>query len=206
MVGSPFSVVVCQAAAISAIGASALSQGPTSRPPSVVRPHASTDVVQFKQVAGAYTLEHPVDWQAHETSGRVTIGPDDGLVASERGFRTIYGVIATIVDDPQPVSLARSIDSSARLIVDAVLKRNPHQVLKTPVHADGLLGGKEAASAVLVGTSPVTGKGERAEIVCRLYGPSQVFYVILVSPADDYGSLAAPLKRLRDSVQMPDGL
>ena len=45
-----------------------------------------------------------------------------------------------------------------------------------------------AANAVLTGTSPVTGRGERAEIVCRAFGTGQILYAILVSPAEAYAT------------------
>ncbi len=165
-----------------------------------VRPHAAQEVVRFVHSTGAYSLDHPADWQTHERGARTNIGAEDGLEATARGFRTIYGVIVAIVDDPAG---KQSLEDSARAIVDNVLKGNAHQRMHTPVHADGTLAGAPAATAVIMGTSPVTGRSERAEIVCRRLGESQLLYLVLVSPGDHFATLEAPLKRVRDSVRIP---
>jgi hypothetical protein len=167
-----------------------------------VHAHASPQTVPFKHSSGGYSLEHPADWQAHQRGDRTNIGAEDGLVAGERGFRTIYGIIVQVADNPLPAGADRSLEAATRAVVEAVLKRNPHQTLKTPVHADGTVGGAPAFSAVLMGTSPVTGRGERAEIVCREYGSTQLLSLILVSPSDDFSTLEAPLRRVRDSVRI----
>lgn len=173
----------------------------SSHPGRAVHPHASSEVASFVHSTGAYALQHPTDWTPHESGLRLNLGPEDGLVAGERGYRTIYGVIVVVADDPAAGKDGRSIDVSTRSIVDAVLQRNPHQALSVPVHLDGTLGGAPSASAVLIGTSPVTGRGERAEIVARHYG-SQVLYLILVSPVEQYESLEAPLQRIRHSLRV----
>jgi hypothetical protein len=168
-----------------------------------VTPHASQQFTQFMHSTGSYALEHPSDWQAHERGERTNLGPEDGLVAGARGFRTIYGVIVQIARDPLAGLTERSLEASTRLVVEQVLKRNAHQALREPVSADRPLAGAPAFRAVITGTSPVTGRGERAEIVVRQKGANEVFYLVLVSPADDYKLLEAPLRQLRDSVRMP---
>jgi hypothetical protein len=168
-----------------------------------VTPHASQQFTRFIHSTGSYALEHPSDWQAHERGERTNIGPEDGLVAGARGFRTIYGAIVQVAPDPLAGLPERTIEASTRLIVEQVLKRNAHQALQVPVSADRPLAGAPAFRAVIMGTSPVTGKGERAEIVVRQKGANEVFYLVLVSPADHYTLLEAPLRQLRDSVRMP---
>jgi hypothetical protein len=166
-----------------------------------VRPHAAAEFVPFKAADGAFDLQHPADWRAHPTGGRVNFGADDGLVPTGRGFRTIYGVIVDVVDDPLAAQGNPTLEASAQAIVDRVLTRNPHQKLHESLVADALLGGAPAYRAVLMGISPVTGRGERAEIVVRRYG-AQLFSLILVSPAEDYALLEAPLRRVRNSVRI----
>jgi hypothetical protein len=168
-----------------------------------VRPHASGEFKTFAHSSGAYGVEHPSDWQAHERGERTNIGAEDGLVAVEKGFRTIYGVIVQVAADPLAGQPNRSLESSAKQIVDQVLKRNPHQALKEPLASDKPLAGAPAYRAVINGTSPVTGLGERAEIIVRQHGEGQVLYLVLVSPIDHFSSLEAPLRRVRDSLRVP---
>lgn len=192
---------VAAAMVLTGVAATAVAQDPHEKRD--VRPHAAAEVVPFVHSTGSYRLEHPADWQAHEVEGRTNIGADDGLVKGARGYRTIYGVIVQAADDPLAGRAERSVEASTRLIVEQVLKRNPHQAIVEPVSADRPLAGAPAFHAALNGTSPVTGRGERAEIVVRQHGAAQVFYLVLVSPSDDYAALAPALGRLRDSVRIP---
>ena len=173
--------------------------------PVVVRPHAATATKRFSSPTSAYSFDYPADWDAHEAGERVNVGAADGLVPTGRGFRTIYGAILAIVDDPDAGKPDRTVESSAKAVIDGILKRNAHQSLSVPVRADRPLAGAPAANAVMQGTSPVTGRGERAEVVCRAFGTAQVFYVILVSPIEAYSELEQPLQRLRDSIRLSDG-
>jgi hypothetical protein len=195
------------AAAIIGMCAAAVTIGAAQSPEHdvrVVRPHASSEVVKFAHSSGVYSLEHPADWKAHERGERTNIGAENGLIPTERGFRTVYGVIVQLTPDPLAGTDSRSLEKSATAVIDAVLKRNPHQALKVAVHADGTLAGAPAVSAVLMGTSPVTKRGERVEIVSRYHGASQILTLLLVSPADDFSLLEKPLRRLRDSVRIHD--
>lgn len=184
-------------------GTSVLSaQHRPGEPAREFRPHAAPSFSRFVHSTGAYAIELPADWAAHENGDRVNIGPDDGLVRTQRGFRTIYGVIVAITPDPLAGRPERSLIASAAATVDAVLKRNPHQSLSISAHEDGTLAGTSAVSAVLTGISPVTGRGERAEIVCRRYGDTRLMYLILVSPADYHDTLHPTLVRIRESLRV----
>lgn len=197
----PRTWVAAAALLLAMSGARAIAQEPHQQ--RTVRPHASGEFTTFAHSSGTYGVEHPSDWQAHERGERTNIGADDGLVAGERGFRTIYGVIIQIAADPLAGQADRSLEKSARLIVEQVLQRNPHQALKEPLTADRSLAGAPAYHALINGTSPVTGLGERAEIIVRQHGDAEVLYLVLVSPLDHLASLEAPLRRVRDSLRMP---
>lgn len=180
-----------------------LAAGLRAQDGAALRPHASPTTAPFSHSSGAYSLAYPSDWQAHENGGRLNVGAPDGLVPTGRGgFRTVYGAIVAIVDDPEAGKPGRTIETSTRAIVDGILKRNEHQSIAVPVKLDRPFAGGPAASAVLIGTSPVTGRGERAEVVCRAYGATQILYVILVSPTESYADLERPLQQLRDSVRV----
>jgi hypothetical protein len=170
-----------------------------------VRPHWAAEFVAFASADRSFALEHPADWNAHERGARVNIGATDGLVPTERGFRTIYGVIVDVLDDPLADRSDRTLEASTRAIVERVLARNPHQAIHQPVAVDVPLGGAPAYHAVLMGTSPVTSRGERAEIVCREFGPRKILQIILVAPSEAFSTLETPLKRIRNSVRVPAG-
>ena len=178
----------------SSIGANAQSAPRTFKE---VWPHASDEVARFVHSSGAYELEHPRDWSPFERGLRTNIGAENGLEHTARGIRTSYGAIVVIVDAP-----ADTLEASTRAIVDNVLRSNTHQRLNQPLRPGATLGGAEAWTGTLLGTSPVTGRGEHVEILCRQYGPGQLLYVLLVSPADDLPMLEPHLKRLAASIKV----
>jgi hypothetical protein len=173
--------------------------------PRDVRPHAAQEFVGFVSADRSFAFEHPADWRALERGARVNVGASDGLVATGRGFRTIYGAIVDVLDDPLAGRAQRTLEASTLAIVERVLARNPHQAIHEPVAVDAPLAGAPAYRAVLMGTSPVTGRGERAEIVCREFGTGKIFQIILVAPAEAFSTLEKPLRRIRDSVRVPAG-
>ena len=91
-----------------------------------VRPHAAPASPHVRSIRAAATRSsiRPTGRRTSAESG-TNIGAEDGLVAGGRGFRTIYGVIVQIADDPRRQgnrSRTRPAPSSSN-----VLKRQPHQ-------------------------------------------------------------------------------
>jgi len=167
-----------------------------------VKIYASKEFVRWNHPTAGYSIEHPVDWKPHPQAARTNIGSDDGLVAGERGFRTVYGVIIAVVDDPVAASSNRSLEASSRAIFETILKRNAHLSTKSPLVADTPLGGSPAFRGVAGGTSPVTGHAEQAEVICRRYDTSRLLYVIFACPEAGCGELTATFQRMRKSLQV----
>jgi hypothetical protein len=167
-----------------------------------VKIYASKKFVRWNHPTAGYSIEHPVDWKPHPQAARTNIGSDDGLVAGERGFRTVYGVIIAVVDDPLAASSDRSLEASSRAIIETILKRNAHLSIKSPLAAETRLGGSPAFRAVAGGTSPVTGDAERAEVICRPYDASRLLYVIFACPEARCGELTATFQQMRNSLQV----
>ena len=167
-----------------------------------VKIYASKEFVRWNHPTAGYSIEHPVDWKPHPQAARTNIGSADGLVAGERGFRTVYGVIIAVVDDPLAASSDRSLEASSQAIVETILKRNAHLSIKSPLAADPPLGGSPAFRAVAVGTSPVSGHAEQADVICRRYDASRLLYVIFACPEARCGELTATFQQMRKSLQV----
>lgn len=167
-----------------------------------VKIYASKEFVRWNHPTDGYSIEHPVDWKPHPQGTRTNIGSDDGLVKGERGFRTVYGVIIAIVDDPLAASPQRSLEASSRAIVESILKRNTQLSIKSPLAAADALAGAQTFRAVAGGTSPVTGHAERAEIICRPYDASRLLYVIFACPDARCGELTATFEQMRKSLRL----
>jgi hypothetical protein len=165
-----------------------------------VKIYASKTFVRWNHPTAGYSIEHPVDWKPHVQAARTNIGSDDGLVAGERGFRTVYGVIIAVVDDPLAASSDRTLEASSRAIVETIVKRNTHLSIKSLLAADSHLGGSPAFRAVAAGTSPVTGHAERAEVICRRYDASRLLYVIFACPEARCAELTTTFQQMRKSL------
>ncbi|MGH9346904.1 MAG: hypothetical protein ACRD26_06505 [Vicinamibacterales bacterium] len=181
--------------------ASGQEAGPHHPP---VEVHASAEFTRWTHSSQLYSLEHPVDWKVHESPTRTNIGPDDGLQATARGFRTIYGVIVSVVDDPEAAKSPPSLEASGRAFVETILARNRHLRAHTPIGPDRPFAGGAAVRAVLTGISPATGHPERAEVVCRTVGESRLLYMILACPEASCAKLVQPFTRIRESVRVTD--
>jgi hypothetical protein len=175
-------------------------------PQPTIKVYADSDFRRYTHSMATYSIEHPIDWEAHEQPMRTNIGSQSGLVPGERGgLRTVYGVIVAIVDDPANAPNNPSLEETTGAVVATILKRNPHQSLREPAAPDGLLAGSPAYRAVLFGTSPVTGRGERAEILCRRIDQKRLLYIIFVSPEENYQQLKPTFVRMRNSLAVPAG-
>lgn len=169
-----------------------------------VRIHAAVEVVRWAHSAGAYSLEHPVDWGAHEQGLRTNIGSKDGLVPSERGgYRTIYGVILAVVDDPLAGTLDRTLAAASQAVFEGIVKRNAHLRVTSPLAQTERLAGGQAYRAVAEGISPVTGHAERAEVICRELDGGHLLYMIQVCPVAACNELAPTFRRMRESMKVP---
>ena len=171
---------------------------------SQVRIHAAAEFVRWAHSAGAYSLEHPVDWEAHEQGLRTNIGSTSGLVPTGRGgYRTIYGVILAVVDDPLAGTPGRTLAASSQAVFETIVKRNAHLSVKSPLAQTQPLAGASAYRAVAGGISPVTGHAERAEVICRELDAGRLFYMILACPEAECNGLASTFQRIRESLEVP---
>jgi hypothetical protein len=169
-----------------------------------VRIHAAVEVVRWAHSAGAYSLEQPVDWGAHEQGLRTNIGSKDGLVPTERGgYRTIYGVILAVVDDPLSGTPDRTLAAASQTVFEGIVKRNAHLRVASPLAQTERLAGGQAYRAVAEGISPVTGHPERAEVICRELDDGHLLYMIQVCPEAACNELAPTFRRMRESLKVP---
>jgi hypothetical protein len=167
-----------------------------------VKIRASKEVVRWDHPTSLYSIEHPVDWTPHPRGARTNISSDEGLVPGERGFRTVYGVILAVVDDPLAASPDRSLEASSRVVVESILKRNGHLSITSRLAADAPLAGAPAFRAVAGGKSPVTGHAEQAEVICRAYDRGHLLYVIFACPQAHCGELTTTFQHMRQSLQV----
>jgi len=170
---------------------------------SQVRIHAAAEFVRWAHGAGAYSLEHPVDWETHEQGLRTNIGSKDGLVPTGRGYRTIYGVILAVVDDPLAGAPDRTLAASSQAVFEGIVKRNAHLSVKSPIAPTEPLAGGQAYRAVAGGISPVTGHAERAEVICREVDAGHLLYMILACPEAECSELGTTFRRMRESLKVP---
>ena len=133
------------------------------------RPHADVRVdppssrfVRFRQREGFFEIEHPDNWRAYEAQDGfgVTIVPEGGVVDAGNGSEAIvYGVIVNHYDPFENTTASRiTLDDAMTDLLNHIREGNPHlRASGTPRRET--VDGQSARSAVLSGTSPVTGHG-----------------------------------------------
>ena len=120
----------------------------------------SSRFVSFRQREGVFEIEHPDNWRAYAAQDGfgVTIVPEGGIVDSGNGSEAIvYGVIVNHYDPFENTTADRiTLDDAMSDLVNHIRDGNAHlRASGTPRRET--VDGQSARSAVLSGTSPVTG-------------------------------------------------
>lgn len=148
-----------------------------------------------------YEFLVPDHWQAYVGSdaATTTVVPADGANRSRRGQTSIRrGILAgyfaasgTLTEATQ--SFIENLQlSNSRLIPDPAQQKN--------FHADHI----RAESNFLVGPS-TTVRGERENLwVVTAQRPQGVFYLVMISPVDEYGTLYPGFQRALSSLRFPE--
>ncbi len=173
----------------------------------------------FQQRSGFFSIEYPENWQPHEAPNGfgVTIVPPGGVVQTSDGQPSvIYGVVVNHYDPFGGSVNGRSgargqfgrgtgLDDATNDLAAQITKSNPYL---SPVRGSArrlTLGGANAISLVLAGTSPVTGLEERVNVLTRELPDGHVLYSLAIAPGRDAGALSATYDRMMGSLHVNAG-
>ena len=158
-----------------------------------------------------FQVSYPDNWLAYPSSDGlgVTFVPPGGVVEA-RTPRLVYGAVINryrpIGDNSLWTGLQqrsfRYIGGRGALVeatndlLDSALQNNPHLDFARGSDRRGSIDGTPIIALTLVGRSPATGRGERAQLYARELEDGDIVYAIFVAPDDEYDNFRQVFERM----------
>jgi hypothetical protein len=89
-------------------------------------------------------------------------------------------------------------------LLDSALQNNPYLDFARGSDRRGSIDGAQVITMTLVGRSPVTGRGERAQLYTREVEDGGIVYAIFVAPDDEYDNFRPVFDRMLRSMKIND--
>jgi Zn-dependent protease with chaperone function len=166
-----------------------------------------------------FQVSYPENWLAYPSSDGlgVTFVPPGGVVEA-RTPRLVYGAVINryrpIGDNSLWTGLRqrsfRYIGGRGALVeatndlLDSALQNNPHLDFARGSDRRGSIEGTPIIALTLVGRSPATGRGERAQLYARELEDGDIVYAIFVAPDDEYDSFRSVFERMLRGLKIND--
>jgi beta-barrel assembly-enhancing protease len=181
------------------------------RPSSRSRDHWLHDIFQ---------VSYPENWLAYPSGDNlgVTFVPPGGVAEARGQRRLVYGAVIShyrpIGDNSLWTGLQqrsfRYIGGRGELVeatndlLDSALQNNPRLDFTRGSDRRGSIDGAPAITLTLVGRSPVTGRGERAQLYARELDDGAIVYAIFVAPDDEYDNFRPAFERMLHGLKIND--
>jgi len=166
-----------------------------------------------------FQVSYPENWLAHPSNDGlgVTFVPPGGVVEA-RTPRLVYGAVINryrpIGDNSLWTGLQqrsfRYIGGRGALVeatndlLDSALQNNPHLDFARGSDRRGSIDGTPIIALTLVGRSPTTGRGERAQLYARELEDGDIVYAIFVAPDDEYDNFRSVFERMLRGLKIND--
>ncbi|MGE0130806.1 MAG: M48 family metallopeptidase [Blastocatellales bacterium] len=168
-----------------------------------------------------FRVAYPENWRAYPSGDKlgVTFTPPGGVVESRGQTHLIYGAVINqykpIGDNSQWTGLAQrsfryiggrgELTEATNDLIDSVLQNNPHLDFARGSDRRGKNNGSAMITLTLTGRSPLTGRGERAQLYTRELDNGGVIYAIFVAPDDEYDDFRPTFDRMLRGLKIDDG-
>ena len=165
-------------------------------------------------------VSYPENWTAYPSCDDlgVTLIPPGGAVETRGPSRLVYGAVVSryrpIGDNSLWTGLQqrsfRYIGGRGELVeatndlLDSALQNNPHLDFARGSDRRGSIDGAQVITMTLVGRSPVTGRGERAQLYIREVEDGGIVYAIFVAPDDEYDNFRPIVDRMLRGLKIND--
>lgn len=171
----------------------------TSTPPAgtrTVKVAAPTAQTKAFTVDGV-KLSVPSNWLQRTDLGSPTFAPEGAVVAVGSGTAFTHGVQFGTTK-----ASSTALDKETAAFIKALTGGNP-EIRWTGRSSATTLAGRQALSSTLSNVSEVTGGPETLTLVTALTTDGQLFYLIGVFPETETAVYAAPIDKVRQSLQLP---
>lgn len=173
----------------------------------------------YRQPDGVYEIAYPENWREYPSNDRlgVTFIPEGGAVEVGGNPQIIYGAV---VNHYRPfgneASAKRnlkggasggqriSLSDATNDLINSLLQSNSYLRLVDASKREAKLAGRNGLTAALVGRSPVYGRDERVTLYTRAMNGGDIFYLLFISPNDDYRDYRRTFERILQSLKIND--
>lgn len=146
---------------------------------------------------GGVKLSVPSNWLQNTQMGSPTFAPQGAVVTVGSGASVTHGVQFGTTK-----AASAALDKETAAFIKAVSGSNP-QIRWSGRSSATTLAGRQALSSTLSNVSDVTGAPETLTLVTALTTDGQLFYLIGVFPDAEAAVYAAPIDKVRQSLQLP---
>jgi Zn-dependent protease with chaperone function len=185
--------------------------------PTVVRlgPPSSTFRV-YRQPGGMYEIAYPENWRAYPDNHNLGVSfvPEGGAVEVDGRAEIVYGAIVNYyrpISDSRNASdrnlrggakgqQRRSLSEATNDLVANILQSHPYLRAAKGSASQAQLAGRNGLTVTLTGRSPVYNRGERVTIYTRAMNDEDIFYVLFITPNDDYLKYRGAYERMLKSL------
>lgn len=166
-------------------------------------------------------VAYPENWRAYPSGDKlgVTFTPPGGVVEARGQTHLIYGAVVNqykpIGDNSQWTGLRQrsfryiggrgELTEATNDLIDSVLQNNPHLDFARGSDRRGMNDGLGMITVTLTGLSPLTGRGERAQLYTRELDNEEIVYAIFVAPDDEYDEFRPAFGRMLRGLKIDDG-
>jgi hypothetical protein len=174
----------------------------------------------YRQPDGIYEIAYPDNWRAYPDHSHlgVTFIPEGGAVEVNGQPQIIYGAI---INHYRPIGEERnqsgrllrggargrqriSLAEATNDLVNSLGESNPYLRVMRGSRSEARLAGRSGLTVTLRGRSPVYGRDERVTIYTRALDDGDIFYLLFISPNDDYRHYSLAFERMLRSLEIND--
>jgi beta-barrel assembly-enhancing protease len=180
----------------------------TGQPVNVRVEPPSSRLKTYRHQTGAYEIAYPENWQvaAGNVGVSTTLYPNGG--AGQEGI--VYGVLidSHLAANQQSVDprtrrpVPRSLETTTQEILNSTIQNNNYLRITEGPTRTGRVGGREAMYASMIGRSPITNRDERVLMYNMLLNNGDSFYILFVTPNDDFRNYQNLFRRMLQSLRI----
>ena len=187
---------------------------------SIKVPPPSSNLRTYRQTSGVYEIAYPDNWRAYpgnDTLG-MTFVPEGGAVDAQGQTQIIYGAMVNHYrplgnqSATRPRNLRGGASGSQRVslseatndLVNSIMQSNPYLRAVNGSNREAKLAGRNGLTATLQGRSPIYGRDERVTLYARAMDDGDIFYLLFITPNDDYRDYRGAFERMIKSLTIND--
>src|SRR6266545_2374189 len=187
---------------------------------SIKVPPPSSNLRTYRQTSGVYEIAYPDNWRTYpgnDTLG-MTFVPEGGAVDAQGQTQIIYGAMVNHYrplgnqSATRPRNLRGGASGSQRVslseatndLVNSIMQSNPYLRAVNGSNREAKLAGRNGLTATLQGRSPIYGRDERVTLYARAMDDGDIFYLLFITPNDDYRDYRGAFERMIKSLTIND--